>query len=107
MKQVVKCPSRMTWLAYFDLSLYAALVCVLLGYAPYPWLRRKWSLVRYSALLMVCVFGTFAVFYFAPMVLSEMDSPSHVVASGILGPLGALAGLSGFWIYVLGSRRST
>jgi len=95
----------MTGQTYFDLSLYAALICVLLGYAPFPWLRRKWGLVRYSALLAACVFGTSAAFYFAPLVLSQLDFRSHVVASGILGPLGALAGLSGFWIYVLGFRR--
>jgi hypothetical protein len=95
----------MTWQTYFDLSLYAALVCVLLGYAPFPWLKRKWSLVRYSVLLVVCVFGASAAFYFAPLVLSQLHSQSQVVGSGILGPLGALAGLSGFWIYVLGFRR--
>lgn len=94
-------------MTYIDLSLYAALACVLLGYAPFPWLRRRWSLARYSALLVACVFGAFAVFYFAPLVLSQLDSQSHLVASGILGPLGALAGLSGFWIYVLGFRRDT
>jgi hypothetical protein len=97
----------MTWLTYFDLSLYASLACVLLGYAPFPWLRRKWSFVRYSALLVVCVFGTFAVFYFAPLVLSQRGSPAPAVASGILGPLGALAGLTGFWIYVLRTRKDS
>jgi len=97
----------MTWPTYFDFSLYAALFCVLLGYLPFPWLRRKWSFVRYSTLLVVCVFGTSAAFYFVPMALSHPDSQRHVVASGILGPLGALAGLSGFWIYVLRLRRGT
>ena len=88
-----------------DLSLYAALFCVLLGYVPFPWLRRKWSFIRYSSLLVACVFGTSAVFYVVPMVLSQLDSQQHLVASSILGPLGALAGLCGFWIYVLKFRR--
>lgn len=96
----------MTWPTYVDLSLYAALVCVVLGYAPFPWLRRKWSLVRYSALLVACVFGASAAFYFAPLVFSQRPSQSPVVASGILGPLGALAGLIVFWVYVLGFRRN-
>ena len=95
----------MTWPTYFDFSLYVALFCILLGYAPFPWLRRKWGFVRYSALLVVCVFGTSAVFYFVPTVLSQLDSQRHEVASGILGPLGALAGLCGFWIYVLRFRK--
>jgi len=97
----------MTLPTYFDFSLYAAFFCVVLGYVPFPWLRRKWSLIRYSFLLVVCVFGTATVFYFTPLVLSRLDPQLHVVASGILGPLGALAGLSGFWIYVLRLRRNT
>ena len=95
----------MTWPTYSDLSLYAALACVLLGYGPFPWLRRKWGFARYSALLLACVFGGSAALYFAPLVLSEGASQPHAAASGILGPLGAVAGLMLFWIYVFGSGR--
>jgi hypothetical protein len=71
----------------------------------------KWSFGRYSALLAACVFGTafaaFVVFYFAPLLLSQRDSQLPAFASAILGPLGALAGLMGFWIYVLRFHRGT
>jgi hypothetical protein len=101
----------MTWLAYADYSLYAAIVCTVLAYVAFPLLRTKYSIGRYTTAVLTWVFGVtilaFTVGFFGPLVVARGgDTVLPVFGSLFVGPLGAFVGLAAFWIYAFRHKRT-
>ena len=103
----------MRWLQYFDLSLYASLICVGLGVLAYFLVRRPRrrgleSLSSYCTYLVLTVFVTsflaYAVSFFGPLLLLPGD-PLPFLGIFITGPLGAVAGLVAFLVFAFGLRQ--
>ena len=103
----------MKWLQYFDLSLYAVLVCVALGVLAYFLVRRQRrrgleSLPRYCAYLILAVLATsflaYTAGFFGPLLLLPGD-PLPFLGIFLTGPLGALVGLIAFLIFAFVWRR--
>ena len=103
----------MVWLKYFDISLYASLICVALGVASYFLMRRPdrhglESLPHYCTCLVLADFLTsfvgFAAGFFGPVMLLPGD-PLPFWGIFVTGPLGAFAGLIAFWAFAFRPHR--
>jgi hypothetical protein len=94
----------MIWLPHFQYSFYTSLLCVLLGFLAFPALRRHCGIGRYSALLVVSVFGAavlgFGTTFFGSIALAgDRDTVMPAFAAVFFGPLSAIAGLFAFLAY--------